>query len=74
MLAVFWNRVWRAITFLRRSWLVAALTVPRSGKRYNEERPHSGKYCFDKTPMQTLLDSIPLAKQEMLDHTLHAVA
>lgn len=25
-----------------------------------EQRPHSGKYCFGKTPMQTFLDSIQL--------------
>jgi transposase InsO family protein len=43
-------------------------------KHYNEERPHSGKYCFGKTPLQTFLDSIPLAKEKMLDHTLQAVA
>jgi transposase InsO family protein len=43
-------------------------------KQYNEERPHSGKYCFGKTPMQTFLDSIPLAKDKMLDNTLQAVA
>ncbi len=24
---------------------------------YNEERKHMGKYCFGKTPMQTLKDS-----------------
>ena len=42
-------------------------------KEYNEERPHSGKYCFGKTPMQTFLDSIPLAKEKMLDHTLQPV-
>ena len=24
---------------------------------YNEDRPHSGKYCFGKTPKQTFLDS-----------------
>ena len=24
-------------------------------REYNEARPHSGKYCFGKTPMQTLL-------------------
>jgi len=36
---------------------------------YNEERTHSGKYCFGKTPMQTFLDSIPLAKQKILDLT-----
>ena len=43
-------------------------------KQYNEERPHSGKYCFGKTPMQTFLDSIPLAKEKMLDLISQAVA
>ena len=41
---------------------------------YNEERPHSGKYCFGKTPMQTFLDSIPLAKEKMLGETLQTEA
>ena len=36
-------------------------------KWYNEERTHSGKYCFGKTPMQTFLDSLPLAKEKMID-------
>jgi transposase InsO family protein len=39
-------------------------------QEYNEQRPHSGKYCFGKTPMQTFIDSIPLAKEKMLDSTL----
>ena len=26
-------------------------------KTYNELRPHSGKYCYGKTPYQTFLDS-----------------
>ena len=34
---------------------------------YNRERTHSGKYCFGKTPFQTFLDSLDLAKQKMLD-------
>lgn len=34
---------------------------------YNQERTHSGKYCFGKTPMQTFKDSIPLARQKMLE-------
>jgi transposase InsO family protein len=34
---------------------------------YNNERPHSGRYCFGKTPMQTFNDSIELARQKMLD-------
>ena len=36
----------------------------------NEARPHSGKYCFGKTPMRTFLDSIPLAKEKMLNQTV----
>ncbi len=39
-------------------------------KEYNEQRPHSGKYCFGKTPMQTFIDSIPLAKEKMLNNNL----
>src|SRR3984893_17400362 len=36
-------------------------------KYYNNERAHSGRYCFGKTPMQTFLESTTLAKQKMLD-------
>ncbi len=34
---------------------------------YNNERPHSGRYCYGKTPMQTFNDSIELAREKMLD-------
>ena len=40
-------------------------------KFYNEERPHSGRYCYGKTPMQTFHDSKQLAKQKMLDQLVH---
>jgi transposase InsO family protein len=33
---------------------------------YNKERTHQGKYCYGKTPMQTFLDSVPLAKEKMI--------
>jgi hypothetical protein len=36
-------------------------------QEYNETRPHSGKYCFGKTPFQTLKDSKHLADEKMLD-------
>lgn len=36
-------------------------------KHYNEERPHSGRYCYGKTPMQTFIDSLHLAKDKMLN-------
>ncbi len=31
---------------------------------YNHERPHSGKYCYGKTPMQTFQDSKKLAVEK----------
>src|SRR5499425_1139799 len=34
---------------------------------YNRTRPHSGKYCYGKTPLQTFLDSLSLAREKMLD-------
>jgi transposase InsO family protein len=43
-------------------------------QQYNDTRPHSGKYCFGKTPMQTFLDSLPLAKEKMLNQTVQTVA
>ena len=35
-------------------------------KNYNEERPHQGRWCFGKTPMQTFLGATPLAKEKMI--------
>jgi len=31
---------------------------------YNEVRTHQGRWCFGKTPMQTFLDSAPLAREK----------
>ena len=36
-------------------------------EHYNEQRPHSGKYCYGETPWQTFLDAKPLAKKKNLD-------
>jgi uridine kinase len=33
---------------------------------YNERRPHQGRWCFGKTPMQTFLDALPLAKEKLM--------
>ena len=35
-------------------------------KSYNEARPHQGRWCFGKTPLQTFLDAIPIAKEKMI--------
>ena len=36
-------------------------------QHYNQERPHSGRYCFGKTPMETFKESLILAQQKLLD-------
>jgi transposase InsO family protein len=33
---------------------------------YNTERPHQGRWCYGKTPMQTFLDALPLAKEKLI--------
>jgi transposase InsO family protein len=35
-------------------------------QEYNVERPHQGRWCYGKTPMQTFLDSVPLAKEKTI--------
>jgi hypothetical protein len=35
-------------------------------REYNEERPYQGLWCFGKTPQQTFVDSIPLAREKIL--------
>jgi transposase InsO family protein len=35
-------------------------------RHYNTERPHQGRWCYGKTPMQTFVDAIPLAKEKNL--------
>jgi len=34
---------------------------------YNTKRPHQGKRCQGKTPMETFLENVPLAKEKILD-------
>ena len=33
---------------------------------YNQHRSHQGRWCFGKTPMQTFLDAIPLAREKLM--------
>jgi transposase InsO family protein len=39
-------------------------------KSYNEERPHSGRYCDGKTPMETFLGTKHLAEDKMHGYNL----
>ena len=32
----------------------------------NESRPHQGRWCFGKTPMQTFLAAMPMTKEKMI--------
>ena len=33
---------------------------------YNNERPHQGRWCYGKTPMQTFIDTLPVAKEKLM--------
>ena len=33
---------------------------------YNRHRPHQGRWCYGKTPMQTFLDTLALAKEKQI--------
>jgi hypothetical protein len=32
-------------------------------EEFNRSRPHQGRWCFGKTPMQTFLDAKPMAEE-----------
>lgn len=36
-------------------------------RKYNEFRPHSGRHCYGKTPMQTFLDAKHIAQEKRCD-------
>ena len=55
----FRKRVYRGIDELQRDldrWLA----------EYNEVRPDQGRWCYGKTPIQTLMASLPHAREKML--------
>jgi transposase InsO family protein len=55
----FRKKLYRSIDELQRdldAWLA----------EYNEIRSHQGRWCYGKTPMQTFLTSLPLAREKML--------
>ncbi len=53
------KKIYRSIAELQ-------IDLDASVRSYNEERPHQGRWCFGKTPMQTFLDAVPLAKEKMI--------
>lgn len=41
--------------------------------RYNTQRPHQGKRCQGKTPIETFKENLPLANEKMLDISDHRI-
>jgi transposase InsO family protein len=41
---------------------------------YNELRPHQGRWCYGKTPRQTFIDSLALAREKILSPAVAAGA
>jgi hypothetical protein len=35
-------------------------------EEFNRRRPHQGRWCFGKTPLQTFLDAKPIAEEKMI--------
>ncbi len=35
--------------------------------KYNQELPHTGRYCYGKTPMETFNDTLSIAKEKILN-------
>jgi len=59
----FRKKVYRSITEIQ-------LDLDEWLREYNHERTHSGKYCCGKTPMQTFMDSISLAKDKLFGYNV----
>jgi len=64
---VFRKKLYRSVTELQKDgdeWI----------QEYNKQRPHNSKYCYGKTPMQTFIDLLHLAKEKLMDLGLQMVA
>jgi len=44
-------------------WLDCGLI---SSRTTNEQRPHQGRWCFGKTPMQTFLAAMPMTQEKVI--------
>ena len=43
-------------------------------RQYNEVRTHQGRWCYGKTPRRTFLDSLPMAREKLIDQQNQPVA
>ena len=47
-------------------WKKCRATLDDWLREYNAVRPHQGRWCYGKTPMQTFVDSVALAREKIL--------
>lgn len=40
--------------------------MDRPVREYNEVRTYQGRWCYGKTPMQTFVDALPLAREKQI--------
>ena len=55
----FRKKLYRSIAELQKdleAWLI----------EYNNERPHQGRWCYGKTPTQTFVDTLSVAKEKLM--------
>jgi hypothetical protein len=57
--AAFRRKIYRALEELQSD-------LDHSLRKYNEVRPHQGRWCHGNTPLQIFADSIALASEKML--------
>ena len=43
-------------------------------EQYNNQRTHSGRYCYGKPPSQTFQDSVQLAKDKIIGFTVQTAS
>jgi transposase InsO family protein len=57
--SAFRKKIYPTLADLQADW-------ERWRKEYKEERPHQGRWCSGKTPLQTFLDTMSLAQAKVL--------
>jgi transposase InsO family protein len=57
----FWKKVYCSIDEIQ-------IDLDEWVRQYNQERTHSGKYSYGKTPMQRFKDSTPLAREKLFGY------
>src|SRR5919112_2334802 len=64
------DELYRMVSRKRIYGSIAELQADLDGwmAEYNSRRPHQGRWCYGKTPMQTFLDTTPLAREKIMRH------